>query len=126
MDATVLRRRIASSLLLVGVALLAGTLLREAPRDHEIEVSFMGPRERLTWAELRLLGSNGEEAAGARWSWPPGQAPASVRSRFPATPGRWHLQIHLENGGKFRQIQRNVSLQGEPIHVPIQVEEGGG
>jgi hypothetical protein len=124
-DAAVLRRRVAPAVLLVGAALIAGNLLQNAPRDHEIELGFLGPRGRLSRAELRLLGPD-EEEAGTRWSWPPGEAPASVRGRVRATPGRWRLQIRLENAGKFREINRNVTLRGEPIRVPIEVEGGGG
>ena len=126
MDTATLRRRVAPAVLLVGAALIAGKLLQDAPRDHEIELGFVGPRGRLSRAELRLLGPEEEEEAGARWSWPPGAAPASVRGRVRATPGRWRLRIRLENAGEFRDIDRSVTLRGEPIRVPIEVEGGGG
>lgn len=126
MDLVALRRRVAPAVLLVGAGLIVGGLLRDAPRDHEIELGFLGPRGGLSRAELRLLSPDGEEEAGVRWSWPPGKAPASVRGRVRAAPGRWRLRVHLENAGESREIDRSVTLQGEPIRVPVEVEGGGG
>jgi hypothetical protein len=125
-DIAALRRRVAPAILLTGAALIAGKLLQDAPRDHEIELDFLGSRERFTRAELRLLGPDDEEEAGACWSWPPGEAPTSVRGRVRATPGRWRLRIRLEHAGEIRDIDRSVTLRGEPTQVRIEVEGGGG
>jgi hypothetical protein len=121
MEPSSLRRR-AAPVLLVVAALVVGYLLRDAPREQEIELSFQGSREHLTKAELRLVGQDGEEDGAARWSWAPGKAPAVVRSRVKAAPGRWRLFIRLETAGGPQLAERTVALQGEPVRVALRVE----
>lgn len=122
LDAQTLRRRVLPALLLVGAASLVGYFLRDAPREHEIELGIEGPRERLTRAELRLVGPDGEEEAGARWSWAPGRAPPLVRSSLRVAPGRWRVLVRLETPQNTALIERSVLLQGESVRIPVRVE----
>ncbi|MCU0658443.1 MAG: hypothetical protein MUF64_25255 [Polyangiaceae bacterium] len=121
MEATSLRRRVAPVVLLVAAAVV-GHLLKDAPRQHPIEVALQGDRGKLTRLDWSLVDPEGQEEAGGRWRWSPGQAPAVVRSEVQASPGRWVLRLQSEQGGVFRQEDRVIELRGEAVRVPLRVE----
>lgn len=116
-----LGRKLAPGLLLIAV-LAIGYLLKGAPRDHEITLRLEGAREALTRLDVRLLGPDSEEEAGARWAFAPGQAPATLRLNARVAPGRWRVRVSLEARGEPQQIDRAITLEGEPVRIPLRIE----
>lgn len=122
LDPQHLRRRVLPSILLVGVASLLGYILRDAPREQEIELLLHGSRDRLLSLDLSAIGSEEEELVTTRWSWDQGQAPPQIRTTLRLSPGHYQLHIHLKTPPNTALIKRNILFQGEPIQVSLQVE----
>jgi len=121
-DAQILRRKVIPTLLLLGAGLGISYTLRDAPREQEFELRFEGRREGLIRVEAGLIGPEGEEEASARWQWGAGKAPAAVRGRFKAAPGRWRVRILLETAAGARLEERTLELGGGVLRVPVRVE----
>lgn len=117
-----LRRKLAPAVLLIGAALALGLLKKDAPRDHEITVKLEGSRQTLTRVELRVLGANNEEESTASFHFEPGKAPPAIHGKARVIPGRWRVQIGLELGPEARVIDRTVTLEGDPVTIPVRIE----
>ncbi|EYF07888.1 Hypothetical protein CAP_6910 [Chondromyces apiculatus DSM 436] len=115
-------RRLAPLLLVLGLFIIVGPLLRQTPREHEVELRLATPDTivgvELTWFEGDESGSQ-EPLAGGSWRFTQGQAPRSLSTPVRLPDGSYSLEIIVDRTSGRDSARRSIVLgDAERITVP--------
>jgi hypothetical protein len=121
--AVAMGKRIAPLLLLVGLAAPLLLMGRSWPRESEVIFRLEGERgEVIRMGAAFTRAGEGDQEAGASWSFPRGSAPPSVRTRVNLPVGDWEVATTLERAdGPAWESKRRVRLEGGAVSIPVRV-----
>jgi hypothetical protein len=121
-----LRERVAGALLLVGLALSAGLLMRDAPRTHAVTVVLEGERERLQRIEIGTYttGVDAEllQQVSKHFS---NDVPPTVSFEVRTAERELELEVLLWEPNQTERVRRRVVLHEDDLGSRVVVRVGG-
>ncbi len=120
------RRRLAGLLLFGGLAAAALALGQWAPVEQAITLRLGDGREGLRALDVAVLDGQGDTLGDSRWDFTSRPPPPSLTMRLRAPRGAGTVRVAASRG-EGRDVVRDhrVTLDGEPLTIPLRLEPSG-
>lgn len=117
------RRRLGGLLLAGGLVASGLALAQWAPVEQSITLRLGGERAGLRSIDVAVLDAQGETLHASRWDFTSRPPPASLslRLRAPRGQGIVHVAASREGAAELAREHR-VTLDGEPLTIPLRLE----